>query len=727
MHPSETGPVTRRGFLAGLGALVVAVQLPRPARAAESAVYPSANDAATLNAFVGVGTDGTVTVVCPTAEMGQGSTTGLAQCVADELDAPWDRVRVVHADEGKPYRFALLPFDARHMTGASMSTRTWRTPMREAGARARAMLIQAAAARWGVNPGACTTRQGVVVHPDGHEATYGELATAAAALKPPRKVPLKAPAQFTLMGRSPQREDLLGKVTGATPYGIDLRLPDMVRACTVSCPVHGGVVASVDDQAARAVPGVLDVLVFEDFVAVLAETWWPAKRAADALVITWDDRGFGEVDSALISAELRAALDDDKGATTARKEGDALKVLASAAQVIEAEYEVPYLEHAAMEPLNCTVHLQPDRCDVWTGTQGQTRALWAAQEITGLSEAQIHVHTAYLGGGYGRRGNVDWVRHALRIATRVDRPVQMLWSREETTRIGRYRPVEVARLRAAVGDGRITALHARIAGDHSARSYLSGFITKLPLYRTLLAEGMLPADSPYAFPSVRVDTVLRTFHVNVGFWRSVGQSYTAFFRECFLDEVAHALGQDPVALRRSLLREDRPRIRAVLDRVVEASGWGKAPEGHFQGIGLTDWSGSYCAQVVEITVEDDAPRVRRLTAVVDCGVVVNPDQVKAQIMGGALFGLSSALGEAITLRGGRVEQSNLHDYRLLRMNQSPVEVEVLLMDRPDDPPMGVGEAGTPPAIPALCNALFAATGRRVRRLPIPRKLSEIEG
>jgi len=727
MDPLDTLPEpSRRGLLAGLGALVVAASLPSPAQASNLRDYAHLNDAANINAFVGIASDGTVTVLSPAAEMGQGSSTGLAQCVADELDAAWGDVKVLHADEAKAYRFAMIPLDPRHMTGGSLSIRVWRQPMREAGARARAMLVAAAASRWGVRADECTTSESVVRHPSGKEATYGELADDAARQKAPRRVRLKDPSQFTLIGKGVPREDLLGKVTGTTRYGIDVRLPGMLHASTRTCPYHVGKVRRVDAAEARGMPGVRDVLVFDDFVAVVADRWWKAEQAAKTLTITWDDAGHGDVDSASISASLAQAMSpDEKDVYVCRRDGKAEKVLAAASQVLTSTYEVPYLDHATMEPLNCTVHVQADRCDVWVGAQGPTLVVRNAVEITGLHRDQIHVHTEYLGGAYGRKGNQGWIQQALRIATRVDAPVQMLWSREETTRLGRYRPAMRMDFKASVDDGRVGAFYGRVAGDNSGRSYMSPFLLRLPLVKKFLAEGLRGADSPYAYDTALVEAVPRTFHLNVGFWRSVNQTYTVFGRECFVDEIAHALGKDPVDLRRELLSDEYTRLRAVMERCVAEAGWGDAPEGRYQGVAITDWGGSFCAQVVELSVVDDRPRIHRLTAVLDCGIYVNPDQVTAQVMGGALMGLSAALGEAITVEGGRVVQSNFHDYRLLRMKDAPVEVEVHLMDPAGHPPRGVGEPGTPPAAPALCNAIFAATGKRVRTLPIPSQLSEI--
>lgn len=720
-----TGP-SRRGFMAGLGALVVSVSVPIPAWA--SSPHSSADELGTLSVFVGIAEDGTVNILSPAQEMGQGTSTALAQCLADELDAAWEQVRVTHGDEKEEYRFSMVPllFPKMQLTGGSAGLSTWRMPMREAGAKARARLVKAAATRWGVKTKDCTTSLGVVSHPEGHSATYGELALEAAEIRERCRYTLKTPDQFTLMGKPIPREDIRGKVTGTTPYGIDVDLPEMVYAFTRSCPVHLGTLKSVDDSAARAMPGVLDVLALDTFVAVVATSWWIAKEACALLEPVWDDGGNGQVSSAQISEEMRAGLEDEENAQATNKSGKAVDALAEAESVLEAVYEVPYLEHMTMEPMNCTVHLQGDRCDLWVGTQGPTFAKEVAAEVSGLEMDQIHVHNLYLGGAFGRRGNKDWVRHAMKIALFVDRPVKMVWSREETTSNGRFRPAGVARYRAAINGGAVTALHARLCGDNSAKSFMDGWSIKgTGLYWSLVAEGHSGRDFPYVFDSHLVEVVPRVFHVDTGFWRSVGQSYTAFFRESFVDELAEALAKDPLEMRRELLSEKQERLRAVMDRCAEEAGWGQAPKGRFQGLAITDWAGSYSAQIVEISLQGDGFRVEKITAVLDCGLYVNPDQVKAQIMGGALMGLSSAVGERITIEKGAAVETNFNTYPVLRMNQSPPVFDIHLMEGTSDEPGPVGEPGTPPAIAAVCNAIFAATGKRIRTLPIPTKLSEI--
>ena len=699
--------VSRRGFLGGFAVLVVAVRLPSAEAGGVTTSPPH------LTAFVSIAADGATTFVLPASEMGQGVCTALAQLIAEELDADWAKV-VVHTGEGVEFRRSLGPGYTMQVTGGSTSIPVWRGPLRRAGATARDLLVRAAAARWSAPPGSLTTASGVVSHPDGRTVSYGELAEEASRLRPSRNPPMKPPGTDRIVGTSVPRNDLRAKVTGTAQFGVDVRIPGMLRACTVACPVFGGRVKSVDDVAARAIAGVRDVLVFGDFVAVVADTWWPAKRGVEALNITWDEGANAAFDSAAVSASLRAGLDSPRP-FVGRKEGKGAAGWPPE-EVISADYEVPYLDHAPMEPLNCTVHIQAERCDVWVGTQVQTMVLQAAAKATGLREEQVFVHTPFLGGGFGRRGNNDFVEQALAIAVRVNAPVHLLWTREEGIRHGFYRPAFAGRLRARVASGGVTGLHVRVAGDNILHRYLPKLLQGLPLAQELPMEGLLHT-SPYAFADVLMEGVLTDLPVPIGFWRSVSHSYTAFFVESFLDEIAARLGKDPVDLRRSLIGDSHARFRAVLELAVEKAGWGKATAGAFQGVALHESFGSICAQVVELRMQNGLPRIAKVTAAVDCGPVVNPDVVRAQIMGGTLFGLSEALGARIDFRAGRVVQSNFHAYPLLRMKDAP-PVEVHIVDNPTGTIGGIGEIGTPPIAPAVCNAIFAATGRRIRSLPI---------
>ena len=709
--------LSRRGVMSGLGTLVLGVQLhPAPARA--SSEEHEALGAIPINAFLTLDDDGTVTVLIPSSEMGQGVSTSLPQLLAEELDADWDKVVCRTADEAPAYRIRPNPGQKLMITGASYSIRGWGRAMREAGAAARSMLISAAAARWSVDPARCTTAQGVVSHPGGQSATYGELAAEAARLEAPRQPPLQRRSKHTLVGTSVARTDLAAKVDGSAIFGGDLRIEGMVRACPLACPFLGGAVAAVVDTATLAIPGVRGVHVFHDWVAVTADDVWTAKKGIAALEVSWDEGPHTDLDSARISEQLRAAteLTAPNRIAAAGKRGKAMEALDEDGDKIDVFYEVPHLDHAPMEPLNATVHIQADRCDIWSGTQTQTQVRKRAAQLTGLKLDQVFVHTPFLGGGFGRRGNTDFTDKAVELALLLDVPVQLQYTREEGTRHGFYRPAAAARMRARLHDGQIQALHVRLASDNILHRLVPklawglGPITRFPL------EGFTHT-MPYHFEHLLTEWSYVELPVPIGFWRSVGHSFSAWFLEGFLDECALALGKDPLELRRELLGTSHPRFRKVLDTVAREAAWGQAPEGRFQGIALHESFGSICAQVAEISVVDGHPIVHKLTAAVDCGPVVNPQIVEDQIMGGAIMGLSVALGERIDYAGGRVVQSNFHDYPLLRMAQAP-EVEVHIVETLGAPVGGIGEVGTPPAAPALCNAIHAATGIRIRSLPV---------
>jgi isoquinoline 1-oxidoreductase beta subunit len=702
---------TRRSVLSGLGALIIGVSLPGSV-AAKTGIAPDSTPA--LNAFVMIDRDGAITVLLPSSEMGQGVTTSLPQMVMEELDGDWSKLTTRTGPEAKDYRVSLGA-GPMMVTGGSGSIMHWGEPMREAGAAARAMLVKAAAKRWGVAASECTTRDGVVRHSAGHEAEYGSLVDEAALLKPPRKPTLKPDSEHRLIGTSVPRTDLLSKVDGTAEFGIDISRPGQVWATTVACPVFGGTVGSVDDTDARAIPGVKDVLVFSDYVAVVAESWWPARKALTALKITWNEGDNADLDSDGIALRLLAGLDAEKP-HIARREGKALDRIEESEDVLEAVYSVPYLDHAPIEPMNCTVHIQDDRCDVWVGTQVQTLVVKAVKRLTGLKSNQIHVHTTMLGGGFGRRGNIDFIEQALDIGMLIDGPVQVLWTREETFRHGFYRPAATIRMRATIAGDAPEAVHIRLASDNILHNYLPPLLHNIGLVADFPLEGFLHS-SPYAFENIQVEWSHVDLPVPIGFWRSVGHSYSAYFMECFIDELAVKLGQDPVALRRSLMGDRHPRFRTLLDLAAQKAGWGNPPAGRFQGVAIHESFGSICAQVAEISMEDGKPRVHRVVAAVDCGRAINPGIVETQIMSGVIFGLSAAMGGKLTLANGRIQQSNYHDYPVLRMVQAP-EVEVHIVDTPGAPIGGIGEIGTPPIAPAVCNAILAATGEPVRSLPI---------
>ena len=699
--------LSRRGFLASAGALVIALSLPTTARG------HSSGEPGELNAFVVIEPDGTLIVQIPSCEMGQGVTTAFPQIVMEELDGNFDKLRVVTA-VGDDYRIRLPMGIKQQFTGGSLSIQYWAQSFQEAGASARAQLIAAAAARWGVSAADCTTESGVVHGPDGEQASYGELATEAAAIHA-TKAPLRNPRSY--IGKSIPRTDVPDKVTGKAVFGIDIRLPGMVRASLAAAPVFGAKVGKVNDTAARALGGVTDVLVFDDFVAVIADTWWPAQKGVEALEIDWDTSGKGvdpDLDDARVSAALHAALD----AKTKKIYGHgSTKELGEAP--LEATYETPYLEHNTLEPLNCTVQITGDGCDIWTGTQAQTLAMRAAKSITGLPEDQIRIHTTLLGGGFGRRGNVDFIEQALHIGMRMKgRPVHLQWSRSECVQHGWYRPAAVGRLRGVVRDGKPHTIQATVARDNVLHRYLPRLLWGLkPVLETSL-EGLIH-EMPYGFEAWRVELGFCDLPVPIGFWRSVAHSHNAFFLESFLDELAHTEGIDPVQFRLSVLGSS-PRHRDVLETAVEASGWGEAPQGRSQGVALHASFGSICAHVAEVSVDEGQLVVHRITTAIDCGRAINPDIVKAQMMGGAMFALSELKYGGIQLRDGRVRQSNFHDLQLLRMHES-CEVDVHIVDS-GAALGGIGEVAVPPLAPAVCNAIFAATGQRIRKLPLPAKI-----
>lgn len=680
--------------------LVVAAQVP-------GAFAAVAQDGLELNAFVAVHPDGTVAISIPSVEMGQGVITSLPQLVADELDVDFEQVQVVHAPVDDEFR-ASVAVAKEQFTGGSMSVRVWNEPLREAGAAARLMLMAAAAERWGVPLESVETDAGVVKHGE-KSLTYGELAAEAAKQRPPKDPPLRRPNQVA--GRSQPRQDLLPKVLGTAEFGIDVRLEGMLRASVRMCPVFGGQVDTVDDEAARAMPGVEHVLVFDDFVAVVAEGWWQAEQAAKKLVLTWKGGNSG-FDEARIHATYDQAL--QKGGRPGQNVGNAKKALGD--DPLEGTYHVPYLDHAPIEPLNCTVDLTGGRCRIWTGTQVQSRTVKLAAKLVGCRPDDVELTTTFLGGGFGRRGNIDFVEPALRIALRVDAPIQLIWSREQCTQHGFYRPGAKIRFRGRVENGRIAALHGHMAADNILYRYLPGFLVGLVGFAaTFPLEGMRKKECPYLIENHRIELSRVDIPIPIGFWRSVGHSHNGFFLESFIDELAHAAGADPLQFRLDHIEDER--YRRVLETLREKSDWGNPAPGRHQGVAIMECYGSVCAEVAEVSMVDGRPKVHRITAVVDCGEVVNPDIVQAQLMGGAVFGLSAAMGERLDLEGGAIRQSNFHDYPLLRMHEAP-EVRGYTVKGPDSPVGGIGELAVPPLAPAVCNALFKATGKRIRSLPI---------
>jgi len=703
------GAATGGGLLLGWHVDARARVLAAAAKAKPSVFAP--------NAFIRIGTDGRVTLIMSQVEMGQGTYTSMPMLLAEELEVGLDQVRLEHAPpDDKLY---ANPLFGDQETGASTSVRVFYEPLRRAGATARTMLVAAAAATWNVDPASCRAQKGVVTHsPTGRTLTYGALADKAAKLPVPAQVTLKDPKDFKLIGTPAKRLDTPAKVNGTAQYGIDVRLPGMKIATVAASPVLGGKVASLDDSKAKAIKGVRQIVRLDDVVAVVADHMWAAKQGLAALDIRWDDGPNATLSTADVVQGLAAAVQTP--GVVARKEGDAAAGIAGAPTKMEAVYQVPFLAHAAMEPMNCTVHVRPDRCEVWTGSQVLTRAQATAAKVTGLPLEKVVVHNHYLGGGFGRRLEFDYVTQAVRIAQQVDGPVKVIWTREEDIQHDVYRPYYYDRVAAGVdARGQPIAWMHRLAGPAILARYLPA----------AFKDGIDPDGLDgavhllYDIPAIQVEFVRHEEPVlNTGFWRGVGVTHNTFVIESFIDELAAAAKQDPVAYRRALLGKS-PRARAVLDLAAQAAGWGQPlPAGRGRGVSLlySGW-GSYLAEVAEVAVSKSGEvRVHRIVCAVDCGTVVNPDTVKAQIEGGIVFGISGALWGEVTLKNGRVEQSNFNDVRVLRINETPA-IEVLLV-RNGEAPGGIGEPGTAVTAPAVANAVFAATGKRIRKLPLENQL-----
>ena len=714
MTPTSSAPkLTRRTMLkataAAGGGLILSVSIPR----LNAAIAAESNADFAPSAFVRIDPDGKVTFIIPQVEMGQGIYTALSMILAEELDGPFDRVTAVAAPPNdKLYANPLLGFQ---VTGGSTSVRAFWKPMRIAGASARAMLVEAAAAKWGVDPSSCRTENGEVLHDAiSRKASYGELTQAAAALTPPQNPPLKSPASFKLIGKSLKRLDTPDKVNGKAVYGIDARPPGVKIATLASCPVFGGRVAHVSDGRAKTVPGVRQVVVLDDLVAVVGDHMWAAKQGLDALDITWDEGPNADVSTADVLNGLVAA--SEKAGAVAKSTGDAVKALAAGTR-LDATYHVPFLAHAPMEPANCTVHVRSDACEIWVGNQVITRAQAIAAQLTGLPLEKVIIHNHLIGGGFGRRLEVDYIAKAVRIAQKVDGHVKVIWTREEDIQQALYRPFYFDRFSASLSNGNITAWSHKIAGS----SILARWAP--PAFKNGLDSDAVDGavDFPYDTPNLHVEYVhAEPPGVPTCFWRSVGPGHNIFVVESFVDELAHAAGQDPVAFRRAHLAKE-PRLLACLNLAAEKAGWGGAlPTRVARGVACQSVFGSYAAAIVEAEVDNDGEiALRRVTAAVDCGTVVNPDGVEAQIQGGLIFGLTAALYNEITIAKGRVQQSNFNNYRMMRINETPA-IEVHLV-RNGEAPGGIGEPGTSVAGPALANALFAATGVRLRSLPIDRK------
>jgi len=665
------------------------------------------------NAFVRVGSDDSVTILLAHSEMGQGIWTSLPMLVAEELDADWSKIKVAHAKAAPVYAHTAVGLQ---MTGGSTTTLSEFDRYRQAGATARALLVQAAAQRFGVKPADCRTENGVVIAGN-QRAPYGELAAAAAKLPPLEAVTLKDPKDWKLIGKPTKRLDTPEKTTGRAQFGIDVRFPGLLTAVVARPPVFGATVKSFDAGAARAVPGVRTVVQVPTGVAVVADHFWAAKLGRDALKIDWDLGPNASLDSTTLREQFRQ-LAATAGAVAAEA-GNASDGLGRAVKTIEAEYAVPYLAHAPMEPENCTVRLGRHKCEIWAGTQFQGMDQQIAAQITGLRPEQVDIHTTFLGGGFGRRANFtsDFVAEAVQVAKAAKAPVKTVWTREDDVRGGYYRSAFLHRARIGLGaDGQPLAWQHTVVGQ----SILIGTLFEKAAVKNGIdstsVEGL--ADSPYLkeIPNHRVELHSPRTGIPVLWWRSVGNSHTAFVVETLIDELAQAADKDPVEYRRALLKNS-PRHLGVLNLAVEKAGWDeRAPEGRARGVAVHAAFGSFAAQVAEASVENGRIRVHRVVCAIDCGIVVNPETIAAQMESGIAFGLSAALHSALHFKDGRVQESNYHDYRVLRLNEMP-RVEVHIVPSTEKPG-GVGEVAVPHIAPAVANAVARLTGQRLRELPL---------
>jgi len=665
------------------------------------------------NAFIRIAADDSITVIVNKSEMGQGVYTSLPMLIAEELEADWNRIRVESAPVAAVYNHTGF---GMQLTGGSSSIPSSWEQLRRVGASARILLIRAAAQQWGVPESECHAASSWVIHTkSGNKSSYGALADAAAKLPLPETVELKSPKDFKLIGKSIKRLDTPEKINGSAQFGLDVYLPGMLTVLIARSPVFGGKVKSFNDTEARKLPGVQGIYQVPTGIAVAATGFWPAKTARDLLEIEWDE-GPG---AALSTPKMRAEYLElaKKPGLVARKDGDAVQGFKQAHKSISAEYEVPYLAHAAMEPLNVVVDLNTDHCTIWTGTQAQTMDRASAAKTAGLKPEQVEIHTTFLGGGFGRRANPrsDFVIEAVQVAKVIGKPVKIVWTREDDTRGGNYRPMWADHIEAAIAkDGKPLAWKHTIVGQSIiADTPFEAFMVRNGIDATSV-EGA--ATLPYVIPNLQVELHSPKNAVPVQWWRSVGHSHTAFVVETMIDELAHLAGKDPVAYRLGILPA-ASRYRGVLQLAAKNAGWGKKklPANHAYGVAVHQSFDSYVAEIAEVSLGNGKIRVHRVVAAVDCGMVINPDGVRQQIEGAIVYGLSAALHGAITLENGRVVQSNFHDYVPLRFSEMP-QIEVHIVESSEHP-TGIGEPGTPPIAPAVANAVFKLTGKRLRRMP----------
>jgi isoquinoline 1-oxidoreductase subunit beta len=713
--------VSRRQFLMSTaavgGALVLGFVVPsRLAQATNVAPKPwtpPVDGGQEINAWLIIGSDDTVTIRVAQSEMGQGVITSMAMIVAEELACDWMKVHAEYASANRSLRQNRVY--QRMATGGSRAVRASREYLQQAGASARVRLIAAAAQQWGVPVSECQAENSLVIHPaSGRKVNYGAVAAAAASVKLDAEPAIKKPEQFTLLGKPQKRLDVPVKVNGTATFGIDVRLPDMLYASVTTCPVFGGKLKSYNFEAIKSMPGVKAAVEVPNGIAVVADSFWRAKTALEVMPVEWDPGAHANTSSAEFQKMFRAAL--DKEGVVANEKGDALAALKGAAKVVEADYEAPYLAHATMEPMNCTAQVTPERVDVWLGTQNPEGALTAAAEFTGVAPDNVYVHNCFLGGGFGRRFYNDDVKQALAVAKAMaGKPVQLIWTREEDMRHDFYRPMAAIRFRAGLDANGVPVAYFNKSVTHSILSWVRPDDVKSGIDRSSV-EGL--ANMPYAFGQHRIEHLIQNTHVPVAFWRSVGGSQNAFAIESFMDEVAHAAGKDPIELRRMLLK-DRADWLLVLDTLAQKGNWGKQlPKGTAQGVAIFESYGSIMGQIAEVSVSKRGEvRVEHVVCSVDCGHVVNPRTIEEQMESGVVYGLTALLYGQITIEKGRVAEGNFDTYQMLRINSMP-EVETHFALSGGDKWGGIGEPSVPTIAPAVCNAIFKITGKRIRSLPL---------
>jgi isoquinoline 1-oxidoreductase beta subunit len=719
--------ISRRGFIRGAahvgGGLMLGIYLPFGKAVGQenaAASVAKAGPPRAPSAFLHIAPDDTITLVSPSVEMGQGGHTALPMILIEELGGDWKRLKIEDAPAAAIFNNPMFGIQA---TVGSFSVRGWYTELRRTGAAGREMLVSAAAKRWGVPASECAAANSVITHvPSGRTCKYGSVAAAAAALPVPAQPVLKS-GRFALIGTSPLRVDITDKVDGSARYGIDVKLPEMLYGAVKTCPTLGGKLKSFDDSKAKATPGFHTTVALPDGVVVVARSYWQAKKALAQVTVDYDLGPLAGVNSAAVSQRLHDGF-NEKG-IVARDDGNVDSAFANVASTgparsgflaeaqaagapLEAVYEVPYLAHACMEPMNCTVRTDENGAEVWCGTQAPQAAQQAAAAVLNISPDKVKVNTLYLGGGFGRRGEADFVAQATAAAKAAGKPVKLVWTREEDIQHDFYRPAAAIKFRAAVdGERKLKALECNIVTASKP-----SFAPPGPPFYT---EGVY--NLSYAIPNLRVTGLDKNIGVRFGFWRSVNESHNPFMLEGFIDEIAHGLGQDPYQFRRSMLQHpEAERLLRVLDTVAEKSGWGDLKPGHALGIAAFEAFGSYIGSVVDVTVKDKVITLHKVVTAIDCGVAVHPDNIRAQLEGGMVYGLAAVLRGEITLENGAVKQSNFTDYPMLTMAEMPRTESYILPSTA--PPGGIGEPGTGPIAPALANAIYAATGTRVRSLPL---------